>query len=218
MVEPLYADFAEVVGLERPRILLFILSSVRDRDLAADLTQECFCKAYQGWPRFRGDSSVHTWLRRIAVNVIRSFMRSKKLQLFRRAAPIDKVLEGSMTDDALLSPEDAAIYRDSITRIWAATDAISPKQQIAMQLRFNADLELAEIATAMGVTESSVKTVGGPVVDKTGLSASYDFKLSWESGESISRVLEEQLGLKLEAQKVPVEFITIVSAQRPSEN
>jgi len=159
MVEPLYPDFAEVASLERPRIFLFILSSVRDRDLAADLTQECFWKAYQGWARFRGDSSVHTWLRRIAVNVIRSFMRSKKLQLFRRAASIDKVLEGSMTDDALLSPEDAAIYRDSITRIWAATDAISPKQQIAMQLRFNADLELAEIATAMGVTESSVKTL-----------------------------------------------------------
>jgi uncharacterized protein (TIGR03435 family) len=53
---------------------------------------------------------------------------------------------------------------------------------------------------------------------RTGLKASYDLKLSWESGESLSRVLEEQLGLKLEAQKVPVQFITIVSAQKPTEN
>jgi uncharacterized protein (TIGR03435 family) len=59
---------------------------------------------------------------------------------------------------------------------------------------------------------------GGPVVDKTGLKAHYDLKLSWETGESLSRALEEQLGLKLEAQKVPVQFITIESAQKPTGN
>jgi RNA polymerase sigma-70 factor (ECF subfamily) len=44
-----------------------------------------------------------------------------------------------------------------VTNIWAAADAISPKQRIAMRLRFKADLELTEIATAMGITEGSVK-------------------------------------------------------------
>jgi hypothetical protein len=57
-----------------------------------------------------------------------------------------------------------------------------------------------------------------PVVDKTGLLGFYDFTLTWEPGESVSAVLQEQLGLKLESQKVPVDFYVIDSAEKPSEN
>jgi len=58
----------------------------------------------------------------------------------------------------------------------------------------------------------------GPVIDQTGLQGFYDFKLTWEPGESLSSVLQQQLGLKLEARKVPVELMVIDSAEKPSEN
>jgi uncharacterized protein (TIGR03435 family) len=58
----------------------------------------------------------------------------------------------------------------------------------------------------------------GPVIDATGLTGAYDFKLAWEPGESLSSVLEEQLGLRLQGQKVPVELLIIDSAQKPAEN
>jgi uncharacterized protein (TIGR03435 family) len=57
-----------------------------------------------------------------------------------------------------------------------------------------------------------------PTVDKTGLHGFYDFKLSWEPAESLSSVLQEQLGLKLEAQMVPVDVLIVDSAQKPAEN
>ena len=57
-----------------------------------------------------------------------------------------------------------------------------------------------------------------PVVDRTGLTGLYDFALSWEPTESISAVLQEQLGLRLEPQKVPVDFYVIDSAEKPSGN
>jgi len=62
------------------------------------------------------------------------------------------------------------------------------------------------------------RAAGAAVVDRTGLTGSYDFTLSWEPGENLSGPLQQQLGLKLEGQKVPVEYITIVSAERPTEN
>src|SRR5208282_1248489 len=61
---------------------------------------------------------------------------------------------------------------------------------------------------------------GHPIVDKTGLIGDYEFTLSWDedAGPTLYTAIQEQLGLKLEPQKVPVSFIVIESAQKPSEN
>jgi bla regulator protein blaR1 len=79
---------------------------------------------------------------------------------------------------------------------------------------------------------SLVKTlssqVGRPVLDQTGLAGNYNFKFSFApdlgqpatetDGPSIFTALQEQLGLRLEAQKGPVEVLVIDSAQKASEN
>jgi len=74
-----------------------------------------------------------------------------------------------------------------------------------------------------------------PVVDKTGLSGRYDFDLEWAPNSSqfggqgppeaaepvrpgIFTALQEQLGLRLEATKGPVEVLVVDKAERPSEN
>ncbi len=65
--------------------------------------------------------------------------------------------------------------------------------------------------------------VDRPVLDKTGLAGSYDFTIGWagdstidttETGPSIFKALEEQLGLKLETGKGPVEIILVDHAER----
>jgi uncharacterized protein (TIGR03435 family) len=66
------------------------------------------------------------------------------------------------------------------------------------------------------------------VVDRTGLTGKYDFSLKWSpddapaaadtSSPSIFTALQEQLGLKLEAQKAPVETIVVDHVELPSEN
>jgi len=58
----------------------------------------------------------------------------------------------------------------------------------------------------------------GPLVDKTGLPGVYDITLSWEPGESLGNVMQEQLGLRLEAEKVPINYFIIDSAEKPADN
>jgi uncharacterized protein (TIGR03435 family) len=61
---------------------------------------------------------------------------------------------------------------------------------------------------------------GAPVVDKSGLDGEYDFTLNWDENEgpTLRTAVEEQLGLKLEPQKVPVSLFIVDSAHKPSPN
>jgi uncharacterized protein (TIGR03435 family) len=70
--------------------------------------------------------------------------------------------------------------------------------------------------------------VGRPVVDKTGLTGKYDFTLDYvpaakaatddSGGPSIFTALQEQLGLKLEPVKAPMDVLVIDSVERPAAN
>ena len=73
---------------------------------------------------------------------------------------------------------------------------------------------IATLIDALGfVTQTTV-------VDRTGLTGEYDFKLSFggENGPEIFSALPEQLGLKLEGTKVPVSYFVVDSAKRPAAN
>jgi uncharacterized protein (TIGR03435 family) len=70
-------------------------------------------------------------------------------------------------------------------------------------------------------------TLGRTVLDKTGLSAKYGIDLKWtpdelqgtpESGASIFTAIQEQLGLKLESTRGPVQTFVVDHVERPSEN
>ena len=66
--------------------------------------------------------------------------------------------------------------------------------------------------------------LGSPVRDQTGLTGTYDFTLEWpqdpsdSSGPSIFTAVEEQLGLKLEAGKGPVEVMAIDHVEHATPN
>jgi uncharacterized protein (TIGR03435 family) len=61
-------------------------------------------------------------------------------------------------------------------------------------------------------------TLGSPVLDKTGLDGLYDYTFEWpDAGSSWSASLD-QLGLKLEAKKAPVEVLVMDRVEKPSPN
>jgi RNA polymerase sigma-70 factor, ECF subfamily len=153
------ADFESLVRRNWPSILRFVMASVRDRDAAESITQDCFWRVHQSRDRFRGDCSVRTWLMQIAVNLVRDHARNRRLQFWKRAQdswmPLDSAAEWLPSRD--LSPEARFAAAEQVRAVWRATERLSERQRTVFLLRFVEDMELLEIASATGMKEGTVK-------------------------------------------------------------
>jgi RNA polymerase sigma-70 factor (ECF subfamily) len=154
---PEMQDFDAVVRLYWPRIFRFTLASARDRDAAESLTQDCFLKAWRGRDSFRGDSSLQTWLMQIAINLVRDFARSRRLQFWRRFSAGDLDAAGDWIPDGDLSPEAKAVMKEQVAAVWRATAKLSERQRTVFLLRFVEEMALFEIAAATGMKIGTVK-------------------------------------------------------------
>jgi RNA polymerase sigma-70 factor (ECF subfamily) len=152
-------DFDTLARLHRPRIFRFMLASVRDRETAENLTQDCLVKAYQARGRFRGAAQIGTWLMQIAANLVRDHESSSRLRFWRRALDreADLVDLGSVISDAQLSPEERASIGEQVQAIWNAAAGLPSRQRTVFLLRFVEDLDLLEIAEVTGMKEGTVK-------------------------------------------------------------
>lgn len=154
------ADFEALVRSYRPRVFRFALASLRDLDAAETVTQDCFLRAYQARDRFRRDCSMQTWLMQIAVNLIRDHIRNRRFQFWRCASlsgqPADSAFRAIA--DGARSPEEQALLKQRVAAIWTAAERLPQKQRAVFLLRFVEDMDLLEIAVAMGMKEGTVKT------------------------------------------------------------
>jgi RNA polymerase sigma-70 factor (ECF subfamily) len=152
-------DWESVLRLYRPKVFRFILASLRDKDAAETLTQDCFWKAYQFRERFRGDCSLDTWFMQIAVNLVRDHARNRRFQFWKRTQvsgqPIEAVRD--WLADTHHSAEAKVVLQEQVEAVWNAAKNLPERQRTVFLLRFAEDMDLREIATATGMKEGTVK-------------------------------------------------------------
>jgi RNA polymerase sigma-70 factor, ECF subfamily len=154
------AGLEDFDSLVRPRVFRFILASLRDRETAENLTQDCFIRAFKAREQFRGASgngtcSIATWLMTIAANLVRNHEASSRLKFWRRALVGDL---GDWIPDRQVSPEDQALEREQVEAIWRVAARLPERQRTVFLLRFVEDMDLVEIAAVAHMKEGTVKT------------------------------------------------------------
>jgi RNA polymerase sigma-70 factor (ECF subfamily) len=158
------AHFEALLELHRPRVLRFILASVRNRETAENLTQDCLLRAYKARGRFRGEAAFATWLMSIAANVVRSHESRSRLKFWRRALrPVAGAAEerGPAADwfpGREMSPEEIALAKEQVAAVWRAAAQLPERQRTVFLLRFVEDMELLDISAVTGMKEGTVKT------------------------------------------------------------
>ena len=155
--------FEQLVRRHQRRIYRVLLGMLRDADAAETLTQECFLRAYRHRNSFRGEASVETWLVRIAINLARDHVKSRRrafwARLFERHQRADEP-EGAALEVAATeaSPERRLAAREEVAAVQAMVDALPARQREIFLLRFVEEMTLEEIALATELEMGTVKS------------------------------------------------------------
>ncbi len=159
--------FAGLIARFHQPIYSLLARSVQDRADAADLTQEVFVKVFRGMGNFHGESSLRTWIYRIAMreasNQRRWWMRHKQQEM-----PIEQEMRGGdcgtpvRLKDTLVdpaeSPFDLALHEETRARVEAALKQVPEPYRTTLILRDIEGFVYEDVAEMQGVNLGTVKS------------------------------------------------------------
>lgn len=127
---------------------------------AADMTQETFLKAWRSLENFHMDSSLSTWLYRLANNCCLDLLRSKK-----RKPTISIVREDEDGEELSFDPEDPSpqpeellIRKEENQILQEALQTLDEQQRAILTLRVVNDMSYEDISRVLQIKEGTVKS------------------------------------------------------------
>ena len=124
---------------------------------AQDAAQETLLRAYRAIPRFLGQSSVSTWLWRIARNTCLDLL--KKPSRKRESASLDGLREAGFDPPGQEdNPETAYWRQEGLGDLREAVKKLPADQQTLLNLRYGEQLSYEELARVTGLPEGTVKS------------------------------------------------------------
>ncbi len=137
----------EFMNLYSRKIYNFFYYSLFDREEAKDLVQDVFFKVYKGLPKFKRESSPYTWIYKIAINTLRTYMRKQKIRKF---LSFDKIPEESHPGYEPAKKVPSLLY-DALKQI-----PYDFKEVIL--LYYYDEYGVREISEILGIPEGTVKS------------------------------------------------------------
>lgn len=157
--------FVEIMTRYRDKIYATVLALLRNHADAEEIAQDTFIRAHRGLARFRGDSSLATWLHRIAVNLA----RNRYWYFFRRRRHATMSLDGAVDDDSTATfadliasgdadPAHASASREFTELVAACMAKLDASHREILTLRNVQHHSYEEIAAALGINVGTVKS------------------------------------------------------------
>lgn len=151
----------ELVNEYQRMVFHLALHMLGDHDEALDLSQEVFLNVFRTIGRFRGQSTLRTWIYRIVVNQARNRQRWWRRRHRADQVSLEERIEktGDMPPASELDGPDRMFgQRELARRIWGALDQLPFEQRTVMILREIDGLSYEEIAFSLGVAVGTVKS------------------------------------------------------------
>jgi RNA polymerase sigma-70 factor (ECF subfamily) len=157
--------FVEIVGRYRGKIFGLALNLLRNAADAEEITQDTFIRAYRGLCRFRGDSSLATWLYRIALNLARNrywyFFRRRRQNWVSLERPLNDDSDATFADLVPAQDHDPAqetVAAEFTALVAACIERLDRTHREILTMRNVLDLSYDEIARTLGINVGTVKS------------------------------------------------------------
>lgn len=155
-------SFEELVNAHKVRVFNTAISFLQNKQDAEDLTQEVFMEVYRSLHKFKGESTVSTWIYRITVNKSLDHLRKKDRKkrfgfitsLFNKESG-ELNLDASHFDHPGILMEKKELSRS----LFAAIDSLSENQKTAFILFHLEELSQKEIGQVMNLSVKAVESL-----------------------------------------------------------
>lgn len=151
--------FCQLVSGHKRSMYVLALRFCGNHHDAEDLSQEAFLNAYRAIDRFRGDSSFHTWLRRIMVNAFLSHKRRKVLP---------QSVDVNDGPGFAIAGSDRTAFNNVMVQqvLQRLEESASARQRLMFVMKHQQGLTCEEIAAYFDTSVGTVKKTLFRLVDK----------------------------------------------------
>jgi RNA polymerase sigma-70 factor (ECF subfamily) len=151
---------ADLVAEHQRMVVQLAMNLLGDHNEALDLSQDVFLRVFRTIRRFRGQSSLRTWIYRIAVNQARNRHRFWRRRHRGDQVSLDEhvAIHGEFVSDATWTPERVFAQKELAERLRKALERLPFDQRTAIVLREIDGLSYEEIAYSLGVAVGTVKS------------------------------------------------------------
>ncbi len=143
--------FSMLVEKYKERLYWHIRKMVIVHDDADDLLQNTFIKAWNNLDNFRGDSSLYTWLYRIATNETLNFLNKRKEALLNEASDLETMLGNRVETDPLFTGDEIQ------KRLQKCILALPEKQRMVFNMKYFDNLTYKQMSEIMGTSVGALK-------------------------------------------------------------
>ncbi len=143
--------FRGIVDAYTERLYWHVRRFLCSHDDTHDLLQDIFIKIWAALPDFRGNSSLYTWIYRIATNEVLNHLRKHKLRSLISMDFSGNGLERRIDEDSYFNGDE--LQRE----LHKAIQRLPEKQRIVFNLRYFDEMKYSDIAEITGTSEGALK-------------------------------------------------------------
>lgn len=144
--------FSVLVHKFKERVYWQLRHMVLLHEDADDLTQEVFIKIFQNIDSFQGNSTISTWIYRIALNHALNFLNSKRQRQRFRFSSIEDTMFDSLKSDMNFEADEIEL------KLQKAILSLPDKQRLVFNLRYYDEMPFREMEDILETSQSALKS------------------------------------------------------------
>ena len=185
--------FETLIQSHQKKVYNIALRMTKNPEDAQELSQDAFVRAFIAIKKFRGDSSIATWLYRITMNVCTDFLRKRnKASVISIEQSVYESQQTMQLADNEPGPDEISEKNQLKKLVKEAMDLLPPEHRQVLILRDLLDMTYKDIANTLSINEGTIKSrinrarenLKKVITSRSELFQDYVVKLNRKGGDS----------------------------------